>query len=359
MNPSGNARRWRIDDREAMNRFLNLDRCYLIAEIGVNHNSDMDLAKKMILAAKESGADAVKFQAFAADRLVVPGTPKVKYQENTTSPDESHYEMIRSLELGMDGQRLLMEFCRGCEIDFISTPYDIRSAEALKDLGVEMFKIASADIVDLPLHEYVASTKIPAMLSTGMASLGEVEEALNVYRSHSHDDLVLLHCVSNYPCSDESLNLNVMRTLREAFRFPVGYSDHSEGREAAVLSIAFGAKVIEKHFTLDKSLPGPDHKASSTPQEFRELAFAVRRAETMLGDPVKRIQPEELQMSQVSRKSVVLAKPVEAGEAITRDVLTMKRPGTGLPAREIPRLLGKRARKAMPKDTLLSHLDVE
>jgi len=321
------------------------NKIFLIAEIGVNHNGDMHLAKRMIDAAKSSGADAVKFQTFTAEALVSQGTPKVRYQESTTSPEETHYEMIQKLELKRDDHFLLKTYCEEVGIEFLSTPYDIASAKFLhEELDVSLFKTASADIVDLPLHQYIASTGKHSIVSVGMATLGEIEDVVSVYRNLGSQNLTLLHCVSNYPCADESLNLNVMTTLRNAFQLQVGYSDHSVGFEAAVLSVALGATIIEKHFTLDKKLPGPDHLASSTPEEFALLKDAIRRAEKMLGTPIKRCQDEERQMAAISRKSIILACNLHAGERIERHHLIMRRPGNGLSAKEIDRVCGMRVK---------------
>ncbi len=342
-----------------MGKYNNLKKCYLIAEIGVNHNGDMDLARKMIDAAIASGADAVKFQTFKAGTLVTKGTPKVRYQEATTTPGETHYQMIEKLELKEDQHVLLKDYCDVNGVDFISTPYDQASVDFLESLDVQQYKIASADLVDLELLKRVAATKKPVLLSVGMARLGEVEDALEVFSSYDNGDLLLLHCVSNYPCSDESLNLRVMETLQSAFRHPVGYSDHSIGSQASVLSIALGAKVVEKHFTLDKTLPGPDHKASSTPNEFLELSKAVRRAELMLGSGVKRCQSEETQMASVSRKSITLTMDIKTGDVISKDDLVMMRPGTGLMAKEIPKVIGMKARDNLVKHQILSWDDLE
>ncbi|MDB9340923.1 N-acetylneuraminate synthase family protein [Nodularia spumigena CS-589/07] len=261
------------------NFFCDVSRAYLIAEIGVNHNGDVDLAKQMIDAAKKAGADAVKFQTFSADSLVSLETPKVNYQKNTTSPDETHYDMIRRLELDHQAHYELFNYCTEKSIDFLSTPYDVDSAQFLLKLGVKLFKTASADIVDLPLQRYIASTGNPTIVATGMAGLGEIEQVVDLYEEVGNPNLVLLHCVSNYPCSDQSLNLRAMNTLAQAFSLPVGFSDHSEGFLAAVIAVSMGAKVIEKHFTLDKAMSGPDHRASSTPEEFAQLVQNVRRAE--------------------------------------------------------------------------------
>lgn len=341
------------------NYFDKLKRCYLIAEIGVNHNGDMALARMMIEAAKLAGADAVKFQTFSADSLVTLGTPKVLYQESTTELDETHYEMIKKLELGFDEHIHLKDYCDNVGVDFLSTPYDIQSAKFLNEnLNVKLFKTASADIVDLPLQKFIASCGKPSIVATGMASLGEIEKVCDIYRNVNNNDLILLHCVSNYPCADESINMSVMKTLNQAFQIPVGYSDHSVGNTAAILATTFGAKVIEKHFTLDKKLPGPDHRASSTPDEFSELVLQVRRAEKMLGNPVKKCQSEELQMAEVSRKSIVLSKELKAGEVVAQECLALKRPGTGVSSVYLDYFIGKKVNKNKPAESQMYFEDV-
>lgn len=330
----------------------------MIAEIGVNHNGDMKLAKEMIVAAKKAGADAVKFQTFTAEKLVTQGTPKVDYQKSTTSTDESHFDMIKKLELGKEEHFMLKEYCDGLDIDFMSTPYDIESVDFLEELGVTQYKTASADLVDLPLHHRIAKTRKPVMVSVGMATMDEIEETLNIYKQYDHRDIVLLHCVSNYPCSLESLNLRVLTTLQKTFSCPIGYSDHSVANTAAVVSTALGAAVIEKHFTLDRSLPGPDHKASSTAEEFSLLVKDIRDAESALGKAVKQCQEEEEKMHQVSRKSVTLARTIAAGETIQETDLMMMRPGLGLPARDIPHIIGKQAKSELLKNYQLSWNDL-
>ena len=315
----------------------------------------MNLAKEMIDAAKEAGADAVKFQTFKAETLVSKGTPKVKYQESTTSPQESHFEMIKSLELSYENHFVLKDFCKKKDIKFLSTPYDVESARFLhEDLDVEMFKTASADLVDLSLHDYIVSTDKPSIISVGMASLDEIEETLNIYKLYNHPDVILLHCVSNYPCTYESLNLRVLETLKQAFDLPVGYSDHSIGVKAAVLSIGLGAKIIEKHFTIDKNLPGPDHLASSTPDEFKLLVDSVRKAETILGSSIKTCQDEERQMAEVSRKSIVLKNDLFKGAILKKEDFVFLRPGTGIYPIFLNKILGKRIKKDLVKGTQLS-----
>lgn len=333
--------------------FSNLKQAFLIAEIGVNHNGDMDLAKQMILAAKESGADAVKFQTYTSESLVAEGTPKVDYQKQTTDIHETHFEMLKKLELSKDDHVNLFNFCKTNEIIFLSTPYDAQNAKFLVNLGVSLFKTASADIVDHSLHNYIASTNIPSIIATGMASIEEIEEVVNIYRNYNNNNFILLHCVSNYPCSDESLNMNTIHTIKNKFSCDIGYSDHSIGDLAAIISIAQGAKLIEKHFTLDKSLKGPDHKASSTPEEFKKLVDNVRRAEKILGNHSKKMQPEEWQMAQVSRKSIFLSQDLKKNDVLSESDLVLKRPGSGILGNKIHKICGMKLRCDLKKDHML------
>ena len=296
-------------------------RVFIIAEAGVNHNGSLGLAIQLVDAAAKAGADAVKFQTFDAASLALPNTRKVAYQLETTPADESHFQMLKQLELSKDDHQRLFEHCAKRKIEFISTPYDINSADFLNKLGVQKFKTASADIVDLPLHSFLSGTGKDVIVATGMATLGEIEEVLGLYANKSK--ISLLHCVSNYPCSTESLNLRAMVTLRNAFNVEVGFSDHSVGSLASTLSVALGGRVIEKHFTLDKSLPGPDHKASCEFAEFAELVGSIRATELALGDPSKRCQPEEAEMASVSRKSIVLNTDVKKGEELTLEHIAL------------------------------------
>jgi len=341
-----------------MQNILNLSKCFLIAEIGVNHNGDIELAKNMISAAKDSGADAVKFQTFKAEILASQSTPKVKYQIDNTGSVESHFQMLQKLELSYENHFSLKAYCDSLNIEFISTPYDINSAIFLNDdLDVRCFKTASADIVDIPLQEYIASTGKNAIVSVGMASLGEIEKVCEIYNKNKNKNLSLLHCVSNYPCSDKSLNLKVIKTLQNSFGVTVGYSDHCIGETGAIISIAFGAKIIEKHFTLDKNLPGPDHPASCTPDEFLNYSNAIRRAETMLGSSIKRCQPEEIEMSKVSRKSLHLSRDKNAGEKLNDDDFLMMRPGIGIDFDKKEFLVGRVLKKDLKKGHLIEFAD--
>jgi N,N'-diacetyllegionaminate synthase len=338
---------------------LDLTSTYIIAEIGVNHNGSVELAKEMISAARSAGANAVKFQTFTAEALVSQGTPKVNYQKETTVETESHFDMIKALELSHEDHYPIIEHCRSQEIEFISTPYDLESAKFLDSIGVEIFKTASADIVDLPLHRFLAGTGKTVIISTGMATMSEVREALDIYAKEGNKNVVLLHCVSNYPCEFKSLNLKAMQMLEAEFGFPIGYSDHALGPYPAVAAVAMGAKVVEKHFTKDKNFKGPDHKASITPEEFKELVDAIRICETSLGSSVKAVQDEEKQMRLVSRKSIFVYKAIMRGSPIKSEDLTLKRPGTGLYARSLPLFEGKFAKCDLKANHMLSLDDVE
>ncbi len=328
----------------------------IIAEIGVNHAGDVTLAKRMIDEAKKVGADAVKFQTFTAEKLVSIGTPKVSYQESTTLKEETHYAMIKALEFSYNDHIPVLKHCLENDIEFISTPYDVESAEFLVSIGVTTFKTASADIVDLSLQEYIATNAKHAIVSTGMATLGEIEKVVNIYQHH-HCKLTLLHCVSNYPCQYPSLNLNVINTLKNAFGCDVGYSDHAIGPVPAVASVALGATIVEKHFTLDKNMQGPDHKASSDPKEFDELVSAIRITEKSLGHFNKQVQSEEMQMRRVSRKSLFLTQNTAQGELLTKEHFTLKRPGTGIYESELENIIGCRATKALSAGEILAYGD--
>lgn len=336
---------------------ISKDNCFIIAEIGVNHGGSIDLALKMIDEAKKCGADAVKFQTFKASSLVGKDTPKVKYQISTTDINESHFDMIKSLEFKYEDHEPVISYCKSRKIEFISTPYDIESAVFLNNLGINFFKTASADIVDLSLHRFLASTHKNIIISTGMATLGEIEEVLAIYQEEDISKVSLLHCVANYPCSYQSLNLNVLKTLKDAFGLPIGYSDHAIGPYPAVASIALGAKIIEKHFTLDKDMEGPDHRASSTPEEFSALVNAIRIAEESMGSKIKAIQPEEIEMRKISRKSLFLTRNIRAGDIIENDDLTLMRPGNGIYARHLPVILGRRATKDLTAGEMLDYGD--
>ncbi len=331
---------------------------YMVAEIGVNHNGDPELLSELISAAKVSGADACKFQTFRADRLARKDTPKVKYQLVTSDPEETHWKMLKDLEFSEEMHESAMAACTALGMEFISTPYDPISVEYLSKLGVKTVKTASADVVDHRIHKKIVECGMRPIVAVGMASMSEIKSMLRIYEDENIKP-TLLHCVSNYPCSFESINLSCLNLLKNEFNCPVGFSDHSVDSTAASLSVAFGAQVIEKHFTLDKSMKGPDHKASSTPEEFRELVDAVRRAEVIIGSAEKKLQAEEEQMHSVSRKSVVLKTNLTKGQAISEEMITMMRPGDGLNGDDYFKLIGRIAKKDLNEGHLVSWDDVE
>lgn len=328
--------------------------CFVIAEAGVNHNGDPELAKRLVDVAVQAKADAVKFQTFRAERLVTPTAPKAGYQSRTTATGESQLEMLRKLELPADAHYELMDYCRRRSIVFMSSPFDEESADFLDSLGVEAFKIPSGEVTNLPFLAHVARKGRPLIVSTGMSSLEDVEAAVRTIRAAGDPDLVLLQCVSAYPANPADVNLRAMETLSTAFGVPTGYSDHTEGIEVAVAAVALGACVIEKHFTLDRSLPGPDHRASLEPAELAALVRSVRNVERALGHGRKEPVAGEADTAAAARKSLVAARDIPRGTTLTEELIAIRRPGTGLPAATRPQLLGRRTRQDIPAGTLLT-----
>ena len=307
-----------------------MKRVFIIAEAGVNHNGNLDLAYQLIDAAKDAGADAVKFQTFKAENVVSRLADKSEYQKKTTGSDKSQLEMIKKLELSYDDFVKLKKYCNKKEIMFLSTPFDHQSIDFLYDL-IDIYKIPSGEIINHPYLKHIAVKNKPVIMSTGMANLGEVEEAINTIRSvNSKAKLSLLHCTTNYPTPYEEVNLKAMQTLAAAFKLPVGYSDHTLGIEVPVAAVAMGAKIIEKHFTLDKNLPGPDHKASLEPDELKEMVTAIRNIEMAFGDRIKKPNKSEIEIIKVARRSLIATKDIRAGEIIKESDITIKRPGTGI-----------------------------
>tara|TARA_X000000368_G_scaffold387298_1_gene347924 strand:+ start:17362 stop:18381 length:1020 start_codon:yes stop_codon:yes gene_type:complete len=330
-----------------------LSKAFIIAEIGVNHNGDMSLARDMIDQACNSGADAVKFQTYKTERLVSKETPKVSYQENNTKKNETHFDMLKKLELTEENHFLLYSYSKEKKIEFISTPYDVEDAKFLFNLGINTFKTASADIVDFPLHDYLSKINKDVIISTGMATKEEVIEVMSFYKKKINKPY-LLHCISNYPCLDKNINLNVINFLKSINGERVGFSDHSVGNFASIGAITMGAKVIEKHFTLDKNLDGPDHKASSTPSEFKSLVNDIRKMEKLMGSENKIVYEEEMQMRKVSRKSLFFKKNIKANTIIGIEHLTLKRPGTGIYSTYIKDVIGKKAKQDVFKDEIVT-----
>ncbi|WP_165003227.1 MULTISPECIES: N-acetylneuraminate synthase [unclassified Enterococcus] len=329
---------------------------YIIAEIGVNHNGSLDLALKSIDKAKECGADAVKFQTFKTSKLVSKKAPMAKYQKANLEKDGSQFDMLEKLELSKSDFIEIKQYCAQKEIDFLSTPFDDESAAFLKEIGVEGFKIGSGDLTNLPFLRKIDMYGLPILLSTGMSNMDEVREAMACFVD---SPVTILHCTSNYPAAPEDINLLAINSLKETFNVPVGYSDHSLGYDVGICSVAMGAKVIEKHFTLDTSLPGPDHKASLDPKEFKEFVNHIRNAEVFLGDGVKRAMPSELSTKDVSRKSLVVTKDLSVGDTLSEESLTIKRPGNGLAPKYLYQYIGKRVKKSISADSILLEEDVE
>ena len=342
-----------------INFFDNLKSVYIIAEVGVNHNGNINIAKKLIDKAKDIGANAVKFQSYKAKELANKETPKVEYQKlNTIKKDETHLEMLQKYELTENDHIYLKNYCDKKNIDFLSTPYDVESAKLLMRLNVKMFKVASADLVDYQLHKYLSSTFKPVIISTGMSTLDEIEQTLKIYNLKK-SSIILLHCVSNYPCSIKSLNLNSIELLKNYFNLPVGYSDHSSEIMSAPISVALSSKVFEKHLTLDKKMKGPDHLASSNPEEFLNLVKDIRKTEIILGSHSKSIKEEELEMRKVSRKSLYLAKDVKYNQEVKESDFRSQRPGIGISPLEIPNILGKSYLREIKKGELLKREDLK
>lgn len=327
---------------------------FIVAEAGVNHNGDVDLGKKLIDAAKDAETDAVKFQAFKAENLVTKYAEKARYQKATTGPNESQYNMIKKLELKAEEFRELYDYAKKKNIIFLSSTVDKESVDLLGNLGVPAFKVASGEITNFPLLRYIAGKKKPVILSTGMSTLDEIEDALEVIRQKGVQDIVLLHCVTSYPAKIEDVNLRVIETLRHRFKLPVGFSDHTLGITASIASAALGAVLIEKHFTLDTSLPGPDHKASLEPDELKEMVRAIRDVEKALGDGIRKLTEDEERIKKVARRSIVAKVRIPKGTIITEDMLDLKRPGVGIEPKYLNDIIGKRAKKDITPDELVT-----
>jgi N,N'-diacetyllegionaminate synthase len=331
------------------------EKTFIIAEAGVNHNGNLELAKKLVDTAVEAGADAVKFQTFKAEEVISRFAKKADYQVKTTGSEESQLEMVKKLELSYDEFDILYSYCKEKGIIFMSTPFDIESARFLRDLGLEIFKIPSGEITNYLLLCEIGSYGKEIILSTGMADLGEIEDALDVLieAGTPREKITVLHCNTEYPTPYEDVNLRAMLTIKEAFKVKVGYSDHTPGIEVPIAAVALGAEVIEKHFTLDRELPGPDHKASLEPDELKEMVRAIRNVEKALGTGIKKPSKSELKNLPVVRKSIVARKPIAKGETFTEENLTVKRPGTGISPMRWNEIIGKRASRNFRQDEVI------
>lgn len=327
--------------------------CFIIAEAGVNHNGDMELARRLIACAAEAGADAVKFQSFRSAQLVQPDAPKAAYQQVGADSDETQYAMLRRLELSAADQRRLQAECQAAGITFLSTPFDEASVDLLDELGVSAFKVASGDLTHQPLLRAIARRGKAMLVSTGMATMAEVADAVEAIRAAGDPPLALLHCVSCYPTDPADANLRAMQSMTESFRVPVGFSDHTPGRAVALAAVALGACIIEKHVTLDKTLPGPDHRMSLEPDELKQLVREIRTVETALGSGEKVPAPAEYEMRRLGRRSLVAARDIAAGEVLTEAMLVCRRPGSGIAPVDQQRVVGRRARVDIRAGTLI------
>ncbi|ODP31256.1 N-acetylneuraminate synthase [Pandoraea sp. ISTKB] len=329
------------------------ERCIVIAEAGVNHNGSLDLAHRLVDVAAQADADFVKFQTFRTEALVTRSAQKADYQKRTTGHSESQFEMLKKLELDESAFRDLAAYAKSKNIGFLSTPFDIESARFLATLGVTAFKVSSGDLTNIPFLRELAAMGLPIILSSGMATLGEIEEAVEACEKAgvSIDKLTLLHCTTEYPAPAEEINLRAMQTIAAAFPGATfGYSDHSEGIEIPIAAVALGAQVIEKHFTLDRSMEGPDHKASLEPDELTAMVRAIRRVGVALGDGRKRPTASELPNRQIARKSIVAARPIAKGEILSEQNLAIRRPGNGISPARWDTLIGQPAARDYAQD---------
>ncbi len=334
---------------------MNTNKTYIIAEAGVNHNGSLETAYKLIDAAKSSGADAVKFQSFKADSLVSKKAEKAEYQKQATSSNESQYEMIKKLELSLEDHHKLIDYCLKKEIQFLSSPFDLDSIDLLNDLGMEIFKIPSGEIINLPYLKKIGKLNKNVILSTGMSDLGEIEDAIDalVDNGTNREKITVLQCNTEYPTPYEDVNLKAMLTIKNAFNVKVGYSDHTKGIEVPIAAVALGAEVIEKHFTLDRNMDGPDHKASLEPNELKQMVESIRNIEKALGNGIKKPSKSELKNKQIARKSLVAIKKIEKEELFTEDSIGIKRPGNGISPMRWDEIIGKTSNKDFEIDDLI------
>lgn len=326
---------------------------FIVAEAGVNHNGDIKLAKYLIDVAAKSGADAVKFQTYKTEELVTMNAPQPKYQKRN-SRAANQFEMLQRLELSESEFRELFNYCDRKKILFLATPFDYQSLLFLDRLGVPAFKVSSGDLTNLPFLAKVAGCGKPTILSTGMSDLLEIKAAVRAFFAAGNKKLILMHCTSCYPTEYADVNLRAMAVIRQTFDLPVGYSDHTIGAEVAIAAVALGACVIEKHFTLDKNLPGPDHKASNEPEEFERLVRSIKNLERSLGDGIKTVRKCELGVKLSARKSVVVLHDLPKGTNLKAEMLAIKRPGNGIEPKYFSRLIGKCLKQAVKGDTVLT-----
>lgn len=328
-------------------------RVTIIAEAGVNHNGDIELARKMVDAAHTAGADYIKFQTFVPEKLVSRYASKADYQKNNTNSQESQLEMLRALAFTQEDFIQLQRYCGQVGIGFLSTPFDLESIQFLNQLQMDFWKLPSGEITNLPYLEAIAHTHKKVVMSTGMCELGEIRDAIQILESNGAGEITLLHCNTEYPTPFCDVNLRAMKQMEEVFRKPVGYSDHTIGIEVPIAAAALGAEVIEKHFTLDKQMKGPDHKASLEPDELKQMVQAIRNIEISLGDGQKRRTHSEEKNCQAARKSIVAKREIRAGELFSEENLSIKRPGSGISPMHWHEMIGQKAQRDYKEDELI------
>ncbi|MFV0288284.1 MAG: N-acetylneuraminate synthase [Mycoplasmatales bacterium] len=332
------------------------NKTYIIAEIGCNHNGDFELAKKMVDVAVDCGVDAVKFQTFKADKLISKYAPKAEYQKKTTGEEESQLEMTKKLELSFNEYLEIAEYTKEKGVDVFSTPFDDESLDFLISTNMAIYKIPSGEITNLPYLEKIGKLNKKVIISTGMAVMSEIKRAVNILEENGTKDITILHCTTEYPTQDQDLNLNVIKTLQKEFpNNDIGYSDHSIGYEVPTVATALGCTVLEKHFTLDNNMPGPDHKASANPDILKRLVSGVRKIEKAMGHYEKIPAEVEINNKIVARKSIVAKKNIAKGEKFTLDNITVKRPGNGISPMEWYNILGQSSEQEFTEDQLISH----
>jgi N,N'-diacetyllegionaminate synthase len=334
-------------------------RVFVVAEIGCNHNGNMEIARDLIISASKAGADAVKFQTFNPVDMITINAPKANYQIRATGNRESQFRRLHRLKLTRDNHEELKGLCERNNIIFCSSPFDHQSVNLLNELDVPFFKVGSGEVTNLPLLEYMASFGKPIILSTGMSSLGEIEEAIYVVSKKNRDNIILMHCLSDYPARWEDVNLRAIQTLSHAFHLPVGFSDHTEGTELSLVAVGIGAVIIEKHITLSREMEGGDHLASLEPHEFKDLVDKIRKLEMALGDGIKKCMPSEEDVKKIARKSIVARKNIKKGSVISNDDLAVKRPGTGIQPRFLKRIIGRRSKDDISADQLIAWSQID
>ena len=327
---------------------------FIIAEAGVNHNGRLDLALKLVDAAKDAGADAVKFQTFKAEQVVTSQGKMAEYQKKNIGKTESQLTMLKKLELKENFYKPIIRHCRKKGIIFFSTPHGgFESVDFLQSLNVPAFKFGSGDLINLPVLQYAAKFKKPMILGTGMATLKEIKEAINCIKKTGNNKIIVLHCTTNYPCALDEVNLRAMQTMMKKLNVLVGYSDHTLGVQTAIMAVTLGACVIEKHLTLGKNMPGPDHKTSADPKEFKEMADKIKNVEVIMGSSRKKPAKSELLIMKTARKSLVSLHDIKKGEKFTKDNIGIKRPGTGIEPKYFYKIMGRKAKQNIPKDSLI------